>query len=35
VQSEVNVGSTFMITLPLLTEEEWELWERSEAASSS
>jgi signal transduction histidine kinase len=35
VQSEVNVGSTFTITLPLLTGEEWELWERSKAASSS
>ncbi|MGD2176914.1 MAG: PAS domain-containing protein [Anaerolineae bacterium] len=35
VQSEVNAGSTFTITLPLLTKEEWELWESSQAASSS
>lgn len=33
VQSEVNVGSTFITTLPLLNEEEWESWEKSEAAS--
>ena len=35
VQSEVNVGSTFTITLPLLTEEEWESWDKSKAVSSS
>jgi signal transduction histidine kinase len=35
VHSEANVGSTFTVTLPLLTEEEWEAWEKSEAASSS
>jgi two-component system NtrC family sensor kinase len=35
VQSEVDVGSTFTITLPLLTEEEWKSWERSKTASSS
>ncbi|MFQ6102320.1 MAG: PAS domain-containing protein [Anaerolineae bacterium] len=35
VQSEVNAGSTFTITLPLLTEEEWKSWEKSEAVSSS
>jgi signal transduction histidine kinase len=35
VQSEVDVGSTFTITLPLLTEEEWKSWERSETVFSS
>jgi signal transduction histidine kinase len=35
VQSEVDVGSTFTITLPRLTEEEWESWERSETVFSS
>jgi len=35
VHSEVGAGSTFTITLPMLTEGEWKLWERSEAASSS
>jgi len=35
VHSEVGTGSTFTITLPMLTEGEWKLWERSEAASSS
>lgn len=35
VQSEVDAGSTFTITLPLLTEEEWKSWERSETAFSS
>jgi two-component system NtrC family sensor kinase len=35
VQSEEKVGTTFVITLPLLREEEWERWERSQAASSS
>jgi two-component system NtrC family sensor kinase len=34
VHSEVGAGSTFTITLPLLTEEEWKSWEKSEAASS-
>jgi signal transduction histidine kinase len=33
VQSEVGVGSTFTITLPLLREEEWESWERQKTAS--
>jgi two-component system NtrC family sensor kinase len=35
VHSEVGAGSTFTITLPMLTEEEWKSWERSETASSS
>lgn len=35
VESEVDEGSTFTITLPLLTEEEWESWEKREAVSSS
>jgi two-component system NtrC family sensor kinase len=33
VQSEADVGSTFTITLPLLTEEEWESWERQKTVS--
>jgi two-component system NtrC family sensor kinase len=33
VQSEVGMGSTFIITLPLLTEEDWEAWERQKTAS--
>ena len=33
VQSEVDVGSTFTITLPLLTEEEWESWDRQKTVS--
>jgi two-component system NtrC family sensor kinase len=35
VQSEVGTGSAFTVTLPLLTEEEWKSWEKSEVASSS
>lgn len=35
VESEVDEGSTFTITLPLLTEEEWDSWEKREAVSSS
>jgi len=35
VQSEVGMGSTFTVTLPLLTEEEWESWEKLETVSSS
>jgi PAS domain S-box-containing protein len=34
VQSQVDVGSTFTITLPLLTKEEWESWEKKAASSS-
>jgi two-component system NtrC family sensor kinase len=34
-QSETGVGSTFTITLPLLNEKEWELWEKTKTASSS
>jgi two-component system NtrC family sensor kinase len=35
VQSEIDVGSTFTVTLPLLTEGEWESWEKRKAASLS
>ncbi|NIV39343.1 MAG: PAS domain-containing protein, partial [Anaerolineae bacterium] len=34
VHSEVGTGTTFTVTLPLLTEEEWKSWEKSEDASS-
>ncbi|MGD1995633.1 MAG: PAS domain-containing protein [Anaerolineae bacterium] len=33
VQSEVDVGSSFAITLPLLTEEEWRLWDGEDVSS--
>jgi signal transduction histidine kinase len=35
VQSEVGVGSTFTVTLPLLTEGEWESWKKQKATSLS
>jgi two-component system NtrC family sensor kinase len=35
VESEVGVGSAFIITLPILTEEAWRSWENTEDESLS